>query len=506
LEKKRGSGILLHITSLPSPYGIGDLGPGAYRFVDFLSETRQSFWQILPLTLTCSAYGNSPYSSYSTYAGNHLLISPQRMVYNELLSETDIQETPDFPTDTVDYQATTKYKKELLQGAYEKNKGKLTGHQDFQRFCSEHAHWLNDFSLFISIKNHLNGKAWNEWPVELRDRHEHALTEWTGRLQDSILKEKFIQYIFFNQWYSLRNYCDSKDIKIIGDMPIYVNYDSADVWANPDIFSLDEEKNPMYVAGVPPDYFSSTGQLWGHPVYKWSVLKNNRYAWWIKRIEHKLKLFHMFRLDHFRGFVGYWQVHSSEKTAINGRWVEGPADDFFKVLLKHIPDISIIAEDLGVITPDVKKIIKRFGFPGMKVLLFAFGENISANPYAPHNHIQNCVVYTGTHDNNTIKGWFKRELNAADRKRISEYIGRDVSENTIHWDLVRLAMMSVADMVIIPMQDLLGLGEKERMNLPASPEGNWEWRLVPDQLSSSLVKKLADMTDIYGRGKQVNRH
>ncbi len=299
----------------------------------------------------------------------------------------------------------------------------------------------------------------------------------------------------------LKLYCERKEIQIIGDMPIYVNYDSSDVWANPEIFMLDEQKKPVFVAGVPPDYFSVTGQLWGHPVYNWDILRLTHHTWWIKRIEYNLKFYHMFRLDHFRGFVAYWQVGAGEKTAVNGKWVEAPVKDFFNTLFKHFSRLPLIAEDLGVITADVKEIMNQFGFPGMKVLLFAFGENLPANPYAPHNHVKNCVVYTGTHDNNTAKGWFRNELGIEGRQRLSEYVGRHVSEKTVHWELIRLAMMSVADMVIIPMQDILGLGEKKRMNLPASTSGNWRWRVTPRQLSPSIIKNLLRITKIYGRNK-----
>jgi 4-alpha-glucanotransferase len=422
------------------------------------------------------------------------------MVKDGFLLESDIQEPPSFSKEKVHYKEVTEYKDKIFRLAFKRNKDKLSEHNGFQSFCNENFHWLDDFGLFISIKNHLKGIEWSNWPKDLRDRKKEALKKYAEKLSDNILFEKFLQYIFFSQWFSLKTYCDSKDIKIIGDIPIYVNYDSTDVWANPEIFNLNKEKKPAYVAGVPPDYFSSTGQLWGHPVYNWDVLKESRYSWWIKRIEQNLKLFHMFRLDHFRGFVGYWKVKANEENAINGKWVEAPAEDFFSTLLKHLPKLSIIAEDLGVITPDVKEVINEFGFPGMKVLLFAFGEDLPTNPYAPHNHVKNCIVYTGTHDNNTIKGWFKKELKPEDKERISEYIGRDVSEKTIHWEIIRLGMMSVADIFIVPMQDILGLGEKYRMNLPASANGNWEWRLSEEQLSPSLIKKLLHITKTYGRG------
>ncbi len=497
--EKRRSGILLHITSLPSPYGIGDLGTEAYRFVDILKEVNQSFWQILPLNQTCAVYGNSPYSSFSAFAGNPLLISPELMAEDNILMKTDIEKHPTFSKGRVNYGAVTKYKNKILDLAFEKNKDKLAGNHEFERFCNENSLWLDDCALFISIRKYLNNVDWSKWPEELRDRRKSAIKEWEDRLMEMILKEKFFQYIFFKQWYSLKNYCNSKNIQIIGDVPIYVNYDSSDVWANPELFKLDKEKKPTFVTGAPPDYFSSTGQLWGHPIYNWDFLKETQYLWWIRRIEHNLKFLHMFRLDHFRGFVGYWKIPANEKTAINGEWVEAPAKDFFNTLFKHFPSLPIIAEDLGFITPDVREIMNLFGFPGMRVLLFAFGEDFPTNPYAPHNYINKCVVYTGTHDNNTIRGWFKREASPEDRKRLFEYIGHKVTEKDVHWELIKLVMSSVAEMVIIPMQDILGLGEKARMNLPASSKGNWEWRFTPEQLSPSLIRKLSEMTRIYGR-------
>ena len=504
--RKRESGILLHITSLPSPYGIGDLGTGAYGFVDFLAEANQSFWQILPLTPTCTVYGNSPYSSFSAFAGNPLLINPDLMVEDGILSGSDIIEHPRFPKENVNYNIVTKYKYRILEIAFEKSRKKLSKNSEFERFCSENTDWLDDYGLFISMKKYLNKVDWSEWPEDLRDRKEDALKEWREKSWEIIMKEKFFQYIFFKQWRSLKNYCESKHIRIIGDLPIYVNYDSSDVWANPEIFKLDNEKKPIFVAGVPPDYFSSTGQLWGHPVYDWNALKKTKYLWWIKRIEHNLRSFHMFRLDHFRGFVGYWEVKADEKAATKGRWVKAPARDFFDTLLKHFDHLPIIAEDLGVITPDVREIINLFKFPGMRVLLFAFGEDLPTNPYAPHNYIKDCVVYTGTHDNNTIQGWFKNETSPEDKKRIYEYIGRDVTMKDIHWELIRLAMMSVANTVIIPMQDILGMGERSRTNLPASSKGNWRWRLVPERLSPLIIKRLSEMARIYGRDGISTHH
>lgn len=496
---KRGSGILLHITSLPSPYGIGDLGPGARRFIDFLSETGQSYWQILPLNLTCPAYGNSPYSSFSAFAGNSLLLSPELMVKDGILKMSEIKDPPGFPEGRVNFKRVIEYKNRLFDLAFERSARKLDDSRDFKEFCRKNAFWLDDFALFISIKRDLDGIEWCDWPDGLRDRESGAIKDVSLKLRKDIRKEKFLQYLFFSQWASLKKYCDAKTIKIIGDIPIYVNYDSADVWANPGIFSLGTDRKPVFVAGVPPDYFSSTGQLWGHPLYRWDVLRKSGYEWWMKRIEHNLKEFHLFRLDHFRGFVGYWKIDAGEKTAMNGEWVKAPAVDFLNTVMDRFPGISIIAEDLGVITPDVRKVMNKFGLPGMKVLLFAFGEDLDTNPYAPHNHIENCFVYTGTHDNNTIKGWFRDETTEADRERISGYLGREVTERTVHWDFVKLAMKSVANTVIIPMQDILGLGGNKRMNLPASTDGNWEWRLLERQLSPALVRKLKAVTERYGR-------
>ncbi|GAB4535727.1 MAG: 4-alpha-glucanotransferase [Thermodesulfovibrionia bacterium] len=496
---RRGSGILMHITSLPSPYGIGDMGRYARWFVDLLVEARQGFWQVLPLNPTCGVYGNSPYSSFSAFACNPLLIDIDGLIEDGLISRGDIDQ-PRFSDRKVNYRAVTEYKNKILTDAYERNRMSIMKDHEFKRFLSEHSYWLDDYCLFIALKRQFRGIEWTRWQEDVRERREDTLNLWRERLNDGIMKEAFLQFLFFKQWQSLRRYCEERNIRIIGDIPIYVNHDSSDVWANTGLFKLNDDNMPVTIAGVPPDYFSSTGQLWGHPVYNWDAIRDNGYSWWIKRIAHNMKLFHIIKIDHFRGFVAYWEVEAGEKTAINGRWVKAPAVDFFNALLRHFNHLPIIAEDLGVITPDVREVMDMFGFPGMRVLMFGFGGDIAVNPYAPHNHIKNCVVYTGTHDNNTIRGWFRRELSVEDRMRLSNYIGRRVNERTIHRELIRLAMMSVADVSIIPMQDVLGLGEWARMNLPARKTGNWQWRLEERDVTEALIGDLSEKAMIYGRG------
>jgi 4-alpha-glucanotransferase len=495
---RRASGILLHITSLPSPYGIGDLGPEAYGFADFLAETKQGFWQILPLNPVDSAYGNSPYQSVSAFAGNPLLISPELMVKDGFLAKSDLETAPDFPEGRVEYPAVFAYHKRLFDLAYDHFSQDGYEHE-YEAFCLDNLYWLDDFVLFVSLKSHFSGKAWTEWPREIRDRRPEALASMKGELRDAIEKVKFLQYVFFRQWRALKGYCNQCDIQLFGDIPIYVIHDSADVWANPELFTLDDNKRSSAVAGVPPDYFSETGQLWGNPVYRWDVLRERGYGWWIQRVEHNLKLFDLIRVDHFRGLVGYWVVPAGETNAVNGAWIEAPAEDFLNALLRRFPQLPIIAEDLGVITPDVKEVMQRFGLPGMKVLLFAFGEDIPTNPYIPHNLPENCVLYTGTHDNNTTRGWFEREATPEIKERLFRYLGREVPVEDIHWQLIRLAMMSVANMVIFPIQDILGLGEEARMNRPATTKGNWQWRLSPEQLTASITDRLRELTELYGR-------
>ena len=495
---RRGSGILVHITSLPSRYGIGDLGPEAYRFADFLSETKQSFWQILPLNPTDLAHGNSPYHSISAFANNPLLISPELMVRDGLLAPSDVENTPDYPKGRIDYPAAIAYKERLFKIAYQRFQQGGKRHE-YERFCTENSTWLDDFALFLALKTRFPQKVWVQWPQEIRDRHPEALELLKDELRDEIEKAKFLQYVFFEQWRALKDYCNHHGIQILGDIPIYVIHDSADVWTNPELFTLDDERKPSVVAGVPPDYFSETGQLWGNPIYRWDVLRERGYGWWIQRVGHNLKLFDLIRIDHFRGLIGYWEVPAGETNAVNGQWVEAPAEDFFNALLRRFPQIPIIAEDLGVITPDVREIMHRFELPGMKVLLFAFGDDLPTNPYIPHNLPRKCVLYTGTHDNNTTRGWFEREATPEIKERLFRYLGREVSADRVHWELIRLAMMSVANMVIFPMQDILGLGEEARMNRPATTEGNWQWQLLPEQLTPSIADKLRGMTELYGR-------
>ncbi len=497
--KNRGSGILLHLTSLPSAHGIGDLGPEAYRFADFLTAARQCFWQILPLNPTCSAQGNSPYSSPSAFAGNPLLISPELLLRDAFIRRADLPRASSFRDDRVDFAAVINYKKRLLAVAYKKYKNRLAKDHEFNHFCHENAHWLDDYALFMALKEHCNESAWGDWPKDMRDRNRKTLRASEKKFSDKILLEKFVQYLFYQQWFALKNYCKSKNLQLIGDLPIYVSYDSADVWANSELFKLDEEKRPLGVAGVPPDYFSETGQLWGNPVYRWEALQATRYAWWAKRLEHNLELCDIIRLDHFRGFVAYWEVPAREETAVNGKWVEAPVEDFFKTMFRHFPSLNIIAEDLGEITPDVREMIHRFSLPGMRILMFAFGENLATSIHAPHNYPEHCVVYTGTHDNNTVRGWLKGEAGAEGRKKLFAYLGREITEPAAHVELMRLAMSSVAKMVIIPMQDVLGLGEKARMNFPGTLEGNWGWRLRAGQVTPALARKLANMAEIYGR-------
>jgi 4-alpha-glucanotransferase len=495
---KRSSGVLLHVTSLPSPYGIGDFGPEAYGFADFLSRSGQSFWQILPSNSINLCCGFSPYHTLSAFAGNPLLISPQLLLKEGLLGEGDLKGVPDFPKERVDFPAVIAYKEKLFAKTYERFR-KRKRLADYERFCREHDSWLSDYALFMALKKHFNGRCWNEWPAEIRDREPAALQKIKEKLAAEVEKEKILQYLFFDQWQKLKEHCNQKGVQIIGDVAIYMDIDSVDVWVNPPLFNLDENKRPHLVSGVPPDYFSRTGQLWGHPTYNWGKLQETGFAWWVERLRHNLKLFDLVRIDHFRGFVAYWEVKAGEKTAEHGRWVKAPVMDFFNTLLKHFHTLPILAEDLGIITPDVREVMQHFKLPGMRVLVFAFGEDNSNHPYLPQNYIPNCVVYTGTHDTNTVRGWFENEASREDKERLFKYLGRAVAAEEAPLEFIRLAMMSIANLAIIPLQDILALGQEARMNLPATTKGNWQWRLSPAKLSPAIEKKLLEMTRTYER-------
>ncbi|RJR18448.1 MAG: 4-alpha-glucanotransferase [Desulfobacteraceae bacterium] len=496
--RKRASGILLHITSLPSRYGIGDMGPEAYRFVDFLEASGQKLWQILPLNPTDTELGNSPYHSTSAFAINPLAISPDLLLREGLIEDRDLETPLSGREDSVDYPWAERLKKRILSKAFERFKARGRS-QAFSDFIHRNEFWLKDFALFQGLKEKFEGRVWSEWPGEYRDRDTSAVREAMEELSDSVERLMFFQFLAFSQWERLRDYCRKRGVELIGDVTIYVNYDSADVWTHPEIFKLDKNKCPIMVAGVPPDYFSETGQLWGNPLYRWHVLRERNYDWWLQRIGHNLSLYDRIRIDHFRGFVAYWEVKAGEKSAINGRWIEAPAVDFFNHLAARFPDAPIIAEDLGVITPDVTDVMRQFGYPGMRLLIFAFGGDVYGNPYLPHNMERNCIVYTGTHDNNTIRGWFQEEITPVEKMHLLRYIGRDVAPQEIHWEMIRMAMMSVADTAIFPMQDLLGLGSEARMNRPSKPKGNWQWRVTGDGLNPALAERLRDMTEIYGR-------
>lgn len=502
----RASGILLHISSLPSRFGIGDLGAEAYRFADFLASTGQSFWQVLPLGPT--GYGNSPYQCLSAFAGNPLFISLEKLVEDGLLEPADLLNTPVFPEHRVDYGSVINFKMRLLRKSFQgfEKKASPAEQREYEIFCQQNGWWLDTYSLFMALKDAHALAAWNTWDEGIRRREPQSIKRWKGKLQREVECQEYLQYQFFKQWSRLKRYCNERGIRLIGDMPLFVALDSAEVWSHPEMFYLDEQGKPTVVAGVPPDYFSKTGQLWGNPLYRWDVMAKDGYSWWVERFRTAYKLVNIVKLDHFRGFEKYWEVPGSETTAINGRWVPGPGADLFEAVRETLGDTPIIAEDLGVITPEVDALREQFGFPGMKVLQFAFSGDPKAI-HLPHNYTRNCVVYTGTHDNNTTVGWFKGEdvkdttQSKEERERevrfALKYLGTDGHE--INWDFIRLAFMSVADTAIIPLQDALGLGSEARMNTPGRVEGNWCWRFTFDMLTHEIKEKLKELTTIYGR-------
>jgi 4-alpha-glucanotransferase len=487
-EVMRKSGILLHPTSLPGELGIGNLGNGAYRFADFLAESGQQLWQILPLGPT--GFGHSPYQTYSSMAGNPLLISLQACVEQGWLVSGDLQNSPRFPAGRVDFDAVIPFQRKLLRKAAETffQRGSDPLRKEFEGFCAKENHWLETFASFAVLKEANENRSWTNW-----DPGENA------EAQD-ILDQKFIQFEFFRQWKALKKYCNERGIEIIGDIPIFVAHDSADVRANPQLFDLDEEGNPKTVAGVPPDYFSKTGQRWGNPLYRWDAMEETGYGWWIERVKSALNMVDVIRLDHFRGFEKYWRIPAECTTAVDGQWVEGPGDRLFQALEKSLGKLPFIAEDLGYITPEVHKLRDRWGFPGMRVLQFAFVDESPTNPHRPHNFIRNCVVYTGTHDNDTSAGWFAanaRNRGRAEREAALLYMGGN-GDNVV-WNFIRLALSSVANTAIVPMQDILGLGTEARMNRPSTIGNNWAWRMLEEDLNPQLAHGLHKMNQIYGR-------
>lgn len=499
---KRSGGVLLHITSLPSPFGIGDLGPEAYKFADFIHEAGLTYWQILPLNPVEGKSGYSPYSGLSAFAGNPMLISPELLVKEKYLKEEDLDAKLSPDPSQINFEELIPVKVKMLDKAYRhflSNKT-TTQEQQFQEFCKNHTYWLEDFALYMSIKNHRDGQAWFQWPRKLRDREKESMAEMQKQLEDAISKEKFMQFLFFKQWEGLHAYCREKNIHFFGDLPFYVGYDSADVWAHADIFKLSDNKSPEAVAGVPPDYFSETGQLWGMPVFNWKRLRRKKYTWWIHRLSHNLQMFDLIRLDHFRAFSAYWEVPAGDTTAINGEWKKGPGARLFRRLKRKHPHMPIIAEDLGEIDQPVYDLMEKFGMPGMKVLLFAFGDGMPQNPYIPHHHTENAVVYTGTHDNNTTRGWFENSADTKDRKRLSDYVGiQKIIKENVADHMIRMAWASIGKLAVIPMQDFLNLGEEAIMNRPSTAEGNWLWRMQSGAATSGLAKKIRHQLTLYDR-------
>ena len=496
---ERSAGILLHPTSFPGKFGIGDLGVEAYKFIDFLKEAGQTLWQVFPLGPT--GYGDSPYQCFSAFAGNPLLVSPEKLKEDGFLSEDDLKNPPQSNPTKIDYGQVIDYKKSILKKAYSNFKNNSNGQEkDFEKFCEAHSDWLNDFALFMALKDHHGGAVWSSWEKGLVQRDKKILSEWTKKLSDEILYQKFVQFNFFRQWQSLRKHANENGIKIIGDMPIFIAYDSSDLWANKDLFTVDEEGKLTFIAGVPPDYFSETGQLWGNPLYKWDEMEKDDFLWWRKRFSSLFELVDIVRIDHFRGFEAYWKIPGGEKTAQKGKWTKAPGEKLFNSMKKHLGELPILAEDLGVITPPVEALRDQFGFPGMKVLQFAFGTKMETK-FLPHNFIPNCVVYTGTHDNDTTRAYFGKEKLSNGKNDIYEHaqIYLNFFDDDILSELIRIAYASVANIVIIPMQDVLNLGTEARMNFPSTTGGNWAWRLSADQINENLAKHYFGLSQLYER-------
>lgn len=502
----RAAGVLLHPTSLPSKFGIGDFGTEAFDFVDFLVKSKQTYWQVLPLGQT--GYGDSPYQCFSAFAGNIYLISPEKLLEDAFLSEDDLAAVPEFTAGKVDFGKMIDFKLPLLRKAFE-NFRQTSDEKTiaaFHKFCDENGFWLEDYALFRAIKFSQDQKSWQEWREDLKLRQPEALEKARVELDDEVFAQKFYQFAFCKQWDALKTYANERGVKIVGDVPIFVALDSCDVWCNPQEFKLNEDGSPKVVAGVPPDYFSSTGQLWGNPIYNWDNMRRDGFSWWTSRVKYSLKMFDIVRVDHFRGFAAAWEVPGGDATAERGAWVNVPGKDFFDTLKYVLGELPFWAEDLGVITPDVEELRDGFGFPGMRILQFAFGGD-AKNHDLPHNYIPDSVAFTGTHDNDTTVGWFNSQAgkgSGRDQEQINRerdfclhYLNTDGAE--IHWDFIRTVWASVADTAIAPMQDLLGLGNEARMNLPASSAGNWYWQCKTDDFSDEIAERLKDLTETYGR-------
>lgn len=489
----RACGVLLPLLSLPGGYGTGDFGKPAADFIEFLALSGQSIWQVLPLTVTEGALGNSPYSAPSAFAGNPLCISPDDLVSRGLLMKGELSNTPPFPKGRIDYDLARSFKDKILRIAF----SRFAPDAGYRDFLDAHSFWLEDFALFYALKASFGGAPWNEWPEELKRRDKDALRSAERELKEETCYLRFSQYIFFSQLEKMRAACRSSGVELIGDLPIYVNYDSADVWSRQSIFCLDDSLLPSEVAGVPPDYFSKTGQLWGNPLYNWDELKKTDFSWWIKRLRHSLGMFDAVRIDHFRGLLAYWAVPYGEKTAEKGVWKNVPSAEFFARIRKDLPDAPFLAENLGIITPDVTDAMELMKFPGMAVALFGFSGDMRNNPHIPHNYVRNLAAYTGTHDNNTAEGWYWNDASPEERRLLEKYSPGLAGGPAA--SLVRLVLGSAAERAIIPLQDYLGIGPEGRMNTPSTPRGNWEWRAEADRLTPGLSERMEELARVYGR-------
>jgi 4-alpha-glucanotransferase len=504
----RCSGILLHLTSLPGRQGIGDLGPCAYEFADFLFAAGQKLWQVLPLNPT--GYADSPYQCFSAFAGNPMLLSLERLRDRGLLQDSDLALARPFPEDFVDYGPVIEFRMTALRRAAQVffADGSSADHAPFNRFCESASSWLDDYALFMACKDAHHGAIWTSWDPQIRKRDPQAVSEWSRKLAPELKAYKYWQFEFFQQWGQLKKYCQQRGICFMGDVPIYVAHDSADVWAHPDLFYLDDQGHPTVVSGVPPDYFSATGQFWGNPIYRWDLLAASGYEWWIERFRATFRLFDMVRLDHFRGFEAYWEVPANETTAIHGRWVKGPGEEFLSALQNAFGELPIVAENLGVITPPVEKLRQQFDLPGMSLLQFAFGNDPQGPSFRPHNYSRDLVAYTGGHDNDTTVGWWSSS-GAGDSTRTPEDVRKEREfacaylnfhdDSGINWVMIRAVLASVANVAIIPLQDVLGLGSAARMNLPGTVTGNWKWRYRPGALSVELSTMLRHLATLYDR-------